>query len=196
MRVTAMPGVSNGKLNDQSVNGKTTAAPSAMNPIDRLESTYTLTSYSPIHESLASGSSSYSLDAKTPNPTPVGNRRAKKKEYTKVKICRAWRVRSVYANSGSKYIAYEINVIRPNKPETKIFRRFSECRVVQQSARSCLHAWDAETLRTLRNTLFPSRTFWFSNFDQAVIDERVASYQKSFKRCCHLHVLVVTKYVT
>lgn len=183
MRVTAMPGVSNDKRNDKSANGKTTVAPSAMNPIDRLESTYTLTSYSPIHESLASGSSSYSLDAKTPNPTPVGNRRAKKKEYTKVKICRAWRVRSVYANSGSKYIAYEINVIRPNKPETKIFRRFSECRELYNKVLDLAYTLgDAETLKTLRNTLFPSRTFWFSNFDQAVIDERLSKLPKIFSK--------------
>ena len=113
----------------------------------------------------------------------LGYRRAKKKEYTKVKICRAWRVRSVYANIGTKYIAYEIDVIRSNKPETKIFRRFSECRELYNKVLDLAYTLgDAETLKTLRNTLFPSRTFWFSNFDQAVIDERLSKLPKIFSK--------------
>ena len=100
-----------------------------------------------------------------------------------MKICRAWRVRSVYAKSGSKYIAYEINVIRPNKPETKIFRRFSECRELYNKVLDLAYTLgDAETLKTLRNTLFPSRTFWFSNFDQTVIDERLSKLPKIFSK--------------
>ena len=51
MRVTAMPGVSNGKLNDPSANGKLLTTQSAMNPIDRSREhiyTYIIFTYSRI----------------------------------------------------------------------------------------------------------------------------------------------------
>jgi O-acetyl-ADP-ribose deacetylase (regulator of RNase III) len=190
MRVTAMPGVSthNEKCDDisknkcskKSINGNEY---DDMNPIDRLESSYTLTSYSPIHESIRSHN-------KTPNSTPVIARKQKNLsklkniDYTaKIKICRAWRVRSTHSKSGNEYIAYEINVIRRKKPETKIFRRFSECREMFNKILDLAYTLgDDQTLKMLRKAEFPSRTFWVSNFDQTVIDERLNKLPKIFAK--------------
>ena len=101
----------------------------------------------------------------------------------KIKICRAWKVHSVHSKNGSEYIAYEMNVTRSKKPETKIFRRFSECRDMYNKILDLAYTLgDGQTLRTLRNAEFPSRTFWVSNFDQTVIDERLSKLPKIFKK--------------
>ena len=183
MRVTAMPGGYNNSNTSSSNDNKSISQHNNnMSAIDRVESSYTLTSYSPIHESIQS----YNKDNKTPNPTPVKQRSSKLRHVennTKIKICRAWKVHSVHSKNGSEYIAYEMNVTRSKKPETKIFRRFSECRDMYNKILDLAYTLgDGQTLRTLRNAEFPSRTFWVSNFDQTVIDERLSKLPKIFKK--------------